>query len=334
MAAAGASLTTCFPDVGGKWPKMRGECTAQGTIEPVAGPGRVVEVMDAQSVTARPGAQIVPERVAPMLERAMSAVTDGAAAPWRQVFPDYATGMRIGIKVNCLNQFLATSVPVVQALIAGLRRDLGIPGTDIVVWDRRLDELTRGGFSRDVLGVPVVGTVNAIDDGSGPGYEEACCQVSAGKMVRFSRVLTELTDVTINCPVLKAHEVSGVTAALKNVYGVIDNPGDFHDDLNTALPAIYSLSPIRERFRFTVLDALIAVILRGTASLSDLTPKRVVVSRDPLALDIYAVGLVNQLRADSGGSVAPVPEQSIEWLGNAYRAGIGASVVDLVSITV
>ena len=268
-----------------------------------------------------------------MLERAMTEISNGAVAPWRELFPDYAAGMRIGLKVNCLNKFLSTSLPVVKAIVAGLQRDLSIPGSDIVVWDRRLDELTRAGFTPAALGTQVLGTVTSTTDADGPGYEDCYCAVSPGKRVRLSRILTELTDVTINCPVLKAHEVSGVTAALKNVYGVIDNPGDFHNDLNTALPAIYMLAPIQERFRFVVLDALIAVILGGTASESDLTPKRLVLSPDPLALDTYALDLVNRMRADEG-SMLPIPTALTEWLANAYQLGVGRREVDLVSVAV
>jgi hypothetical protein len=239
--------------------------------------------------------------------------------------------MRIGLKVNALNGFVSTSLPVVQAVIAGLERDLGIPKSDIVVWDRRLDELNRAGLTAEALGTQVIGTVNSTTDFGGPGYEDCFCTVSPGKRVRLSRILTELTDATINCPILKTHEVSGVTAAFKNVYGVIDNPGDFHDDLNTALPAFYALAPVRERFRFTVLDALIAVIMGGTASESDTAPKRIIVSADPLALDYHTLGLVNQLRA-ADGSMMPVPEALTAWLANAHQLGIGAREVELVPV--
>lgn len=325
--AAGTSVARCFPDVGGTWPRARAVCSA-AALDPVPAVSRVVAVYDEASVTSPPAVAIQAARVAPMLDRAMAELTDGASTPWREIFPDYGAGMKVGLKVNTLNGFVPTSVPVVQAVISGLQRDLGIPKGDIIVWDRRQDELTRAGLTPEVLGTQVLGTVTSTTDLSGPGYEDCYCEVSAGKRVRFSRILTELTDVTINCPVLKTHEVSGVTAALKNVYGVIDNPGDFHNDLNTALPAIYALAPIRERFRFTVLDALIAVVLGGTASESDSTPRRLAVARDPLALDSYALDLVNELRA-ADGSMLPVPAALLGWVDQARDLGLGTRQVEL-----
>ena len=72
--------------------------------------------------------------------------------------PDFTPGSRIGIKVNTLNDQCPTSVAVVKALIDALQKGLGAAAGDIIVWDRRLDELTNCGFSESALGVRVMGT--------------------------------------------------------------------------------------------------------------------------------------------------------------------------------
>jgi uncharacterized protein (DUF362 family) len=131
--------------------------------------------------------------------------------------------------------------------------------------------------------------------------------------------------------VLKTHEVSGVTSALKNVYGVIDNPGDFHGDLATALPAIYALGPVRSRIRLTVVDALVAVTAGGTSSPADTVPKRIFASKDALAADSYALALVNQCRA-AKGSLSEVGGTATSWLANAQALGLGALAYELVAV--
>jgi hypothetical protein len=257
-----------------------------------------------------------------MLEDALVSYTSGAASPWRDLLPDFTPAMRIGIKVNCLNPLCPTSVPLVRAMVSSLRADLGLPPEQILVWDRRLDELQNGGFTEDAVGATVIGTVRSTSDSSGPGYEEEYCVVAGAKTTRLARILTELTDVTINVPVLKAHEVSGVTGALKNTYGIIDNPGAFHTDLNTAMPAIYNLAPVRTRIRFTIMDALKASVTQGTYRPVDITPQRIFLGQDPLAVDSYALDLTNRLRAEIDHS--EVDSTRLAWLDNAFQAGLGA----------
>ena len=142
-----------------------------------------------------------------------------------------------------------------------------------------------------------------------------------------------MTDFTINCPVLKTHEVSGVTGALKNIYGIIDIPGEYHHNLLEALPALYRLPPIRNRIRLTVIDALIAVTTGGTSSPPDTTPRRVLVSLDPLAADSHALALVNQLRAEKNLNLSAVDPAITTWLKNGYDLGLGTLRYQLRAVT-
>jgi hypothetical protein len=325
--AAGASVASCFPEVGGDWPIERSGCFEDPPQRLAQGQAPVVEAIDPGSVVDD---VIQPVAVEAMLEQALVSYTSGAASPWGQILPDFAPGTRIGIKVNCLNPLCPTSVPLVRALVSSLRAVLGVPPEQILVWDRRLDELEDGGFTEEAVGARVIGTVRSTSDDSGPGYEEEYCVVAGAKTTRLARILTEETDVTINVPVLKAHEVSGVTGAMKNTYGIIDNPGDFHGDLNTAMPAIYGLAPIRTRIRLTIIDALRASIAHGTADPTDATPRRIFLGQDPLAVDSYALDLANRLR-----TVADLPEVDgtrLAWLDNAFQAGLGAREYALTQI--
>jgi len=206
------------------------------------------------------------------------------------------------------------------------------------VWDRRLDELTNTGryAENHLLGARLVGTVRSTGDGAGPGYADTSFGTFQGSTPRLSRILLEETDVTINLPVLKMHGQSGVTGALKNIYGIIDIPGTYHTDakkgtdLQTALPALYAIPPIRKSIKLTLVDALRAVTNGDTASMPDSQPRHIFGSLDPLALDYYALDLLNQLRA--ARNLSPVDSTRTKWLDNAHALGLGAKSYNLLTL--
>lgn len=356
LASVGG-ISACFPDVGGEWISVDPLCTdtGDGGLETEAGSGAnasqsaslstsedagrptstVVEIYRADSMvdaatgtgSAKKGV-VQPDKVQLMLDAALSELAGGADNPWPVLLPDYRPGMRIGLKVNCLNAYLPTSPALVLAIVTSLKSRLGVDPSNIIVWDRRLDELSRnlGYTSAELGGAQLLGTVNSVEDPSGPGYtKKPLCGVVAGQVPRLSRIHTELTDITINCPVLKTHGVSGVTAALKNIYGIIDIPGNYHGALlQTALPQLYALPLIGKRIRLTIVDALTAVLKGDTSDRPNGYPRRILAATDPVAMDAYALALVNQLRSELGYST-PVDEKLTKWIANAESLGIGSA---------
>ena len=336
MIVAGAALGTaaCFPEVGGRWPVVADSCRdPTGSLVPPAN-ADVAEVQRADSVTGDPATQratIDGAVVGQMLDALLAALVPTGPA-WRAVLPDWTPETRIGLKINVLNEQCPTSVELTKTVVDSLVAQLGASRERIIVWDRRLDELTRCGFTEAAVGAKVMGTVNTTAGTGGPGYGDPSCGVVAGRAPRLSRILTEFTDVTINLPVLKTHAICGVTGALKNIYGVIDNPGDYHQNLNTALPELYALPPIRRSFRFHLLDALVAVTTGGTSSPSDTVPRRLVGSIDPVALDRYALALADRLRDEKQLGLGPVDRTYTKWMENAEAAGLGSTTYQLKSL--
>jgi hypothetical protein len=286
-----------------------------------------VEIWDPESVVAE---EIVAARVREMLQAGLRSLaqTEDLPTAWQTLIPDFAPSMRIGLKLNCLSSYLTNSLPLLQALVQSLTDDLGADPDRIVAWDRRGDELVRAGITPEAIGAQTLGTVTSIQDDSGPGYEtRAECVID--RETHLSRILTEETDITINLPLLKKHTVAGMTGALKNIYGCIDNPGDFHGDLNTSLPVLYRLDPIHSRCRLHITEAVLAVTRGDTADPSDAAPGRLLLSRDPVALDKHALDLMNSLR----DPLPPIPAEKVTWIEGAAGLNLGTTSLDLDQIT-
>jgi uncharacterized protein (DUF362 family) len=343
-AASVGAIAGCLPDVGGTWPSVSQalECTsAEGGADdagPVTTVSKVVEAYREDSVLLSADgetATIQADKVQLMVDAALSALAGSIDNPWKVLLPDYSEGMRIGLKVNCLSRGTPTSPAVISALITSLKTHLKIAPTNVIVWDRRSDELNRNvGYTTEAFGgAQILGTWTSPDDPTGPGYEDGACGTFAGEdgsLPRLSRILTERTDMTINCAVLKRH-ISGVTGAMKNIYGIIHNPLWYHHELlQTAIPALYAQPPIRKSLRLVVMDCLRAVIDGSGESSPDDTPRKILVGQDPVALDSRALDVLNEQRAKMG--LDPIPPSLTRWLDNAYQAGLGSRTYDLVSL--
>ena len=303
--------------------KEAGPGKEAGADGPLPGSSRVVEVHDPKVVN---GKVYDATRVKAMLTSGLIALAGAKEIKqaWKTLLPGFTASKRIGLKVNCLSYYLYNSTELLSALVETLVKDLGADAKKIFVWDRRGDELTRSKITNAAVGCSVLGTVKSLSDSSGPGYETAAVTVK-GKQAHLSKILTQQTDITINLPVLKTHGISGVTGALKNIYGVIDNPGDFHSGLNDYLPALYALPPIPKHVVLNITEGLLAVTKGDTSDPPDTVAARILLSSDPVAHDAHEVALINQLR----GTLKPVDTSKLTWLDNAEKANLGTKKVDL-----
>ena len=110
-ATAGLSVAKCFPEVGGRWLEP---CPEIAAPPPGLGTSDVVEVHDMNSVSADAPFSLQPATIATMLTDGLHELT-GVGSPWTAILPDYQPGMRIGLKVNCLNSMCPTSTVLTRA---------------------------------------------------------------------------------------------------------------------------------------------------------------------------------------------------------------------------
>jgi len=237
-------------------------------------------------------------RIERLLDRAMQTYSDSSdpVALWKKLFKPNEI---VGLKVNTIaGPGLSTHVALVDAVCERLK-SAGIKPNNIVVWDRTNGELDRAGFtlSSDPNRVRVVAT-----DSKGVDYDETIFSHGVVK-TRLSNLLTRTCDAMINLPILKNHSGAGVTFALKNMYGVNNNPDRLH--ANNCCPAVADinmLSPIRTKFRLVIGDAMTGCFEGGPMFKPQYTwhSNGLIVAQDPVAIDQTAWDIIERKRAERG----------------------------------
>lgn len=254
------------------------------------------------------GTQPDEKRVLNLLDRAMAAYTgrDKPAEAWKSVVP---MGQVIGLKVNGLGgRGIATHTALIHAVAERLQQ-AGVKPGNILVWDQNRPFLENCGV--DVSTDP--GRMRCIAADSA-GFEDEESSFGVAR-IRVSKILTRECGMVINLPILKDHSMSGVTFALKNMYGSVDRPFALHK--NNCSPAVADLNSIavyREKIRLTIGDAMSSVYDGGPGFRPERLwyPNALIVGADRVALDTIAWQMLDKKRAESG-----LP--SLEAAGRAPR---------------
>jgi uncharacterized protein (DUF362 family) len=237
-----------------------------------------------------------PRRMAALLDSAMTRFFDkkNAVDPWKMLVKP---GQVVGLKINVAGRApLSTNSVLVDAICERLQQ-AGIKPYDIIVWDKTNLDLKKGNYTpTDQPGrVRYMGCDIA-------GYEdtpESFGVVSS----RLAKILTRMCDVVINVPILKDHMIAGVTASLKNMYGVIHNPRECHgNQCNPYVADVNMLPTIRKKVRFTICDATSACYHGGPGYKPEYVwqPNSLIVASDPVALDYTAWQIIDRKRVEKG----------------------------------
>jgi uncharacterized protein (DUF362 family) len=262
------------------------------------------------------GTTVDSRRMVTLLDRAMQALfdRDNPNETWKKLV---RPGERVGLKVNALGgRGLSSNLQLVEAICERLK-EVGIKASDIVVWDRDSDELEHVGFHVATGGnrVQCFGT-DRVD------YEqELVTHGSVGS--RLSKILTQRCDVLINVPVLKDHDVAGVTIALKNMYGVIHNPNKYHPNgCNPYIADLNMLPEIRTKMRLTICDATTASYEGGPGYKPEYSWKNngLMVSQDPVALDYTGWQIIERKRAEKGLKTLEGDKRAPHYIATAADA--------------
>ncbi len=213
---------------------------------------------------------------------------------WNQLF---AKDDIVGLKVNCLaGRGLSTNIELVEAISLKLQK-IGIPANHIIVWDRHDRDLERAGYKL-YQGRRKVQCYGSNKTGfSRELYEYG----SVASLI--SLILEQQCTAIINIPILKDHGIVGVSAAMKNNFGVINNPNKYHDNVGDPYVADVNMLPIiRNKTRLIICDAITPQYEGGPPYMPQWTwnMNSLVLGTDPVAMDTFAWDVIEQKRREKG----------------------------------
>lgn len=250
-----------------------------------------------------------------------------ATDAWKTLFSRKET---VGIKVNCLaGKGMSTHVLLVEAIVAGLKL-AGIPEERIVVWDRTDVDLEKGGFKikKSGSGYRCFGTNDRYDKQLG-----IIVSGSIGSL--FSPILSKMCDSMINVPILKDHDLAGITGSMKNFYGAIHNPNKYHDNACSPYVAdLMAVPMIHDKLKLTICDA-ISVQYHGGPSYK---PKwkwdynGLLISTDPVAIDSIGYQIIEQKRKKTGMKPIKGSRREPHYIAIASDLKLGKSKLEEIEV--
>lgn len=279
--------------------------------------GRVAYVSDPKLRDTQ--GNIQSDKLGVLLNKALCLLSGAASGKdtWQGLFPAHSV---VGLKVNCLaGRRLSTTPQLVAAIIASLT-EAGVKPDNIIVWDRSNRELKAAGFTinRRGAGPKCFGT-DAV------GYERRL--TTSGEVGScLSTILTRHLKVLINVGVLKDHNLAGVSAGMKNLYGMIHNPNKYHDNTcNPYVADVSNLPVVRKALKLTIIDATLAQYHNGPAYSPAFAwqPNGILLGTDPVAVDRIACDMLEKKRKAHGLAGFRKDKRWPAWLETAAGYGLG-----------
>jgi hypothetical protein len=267
---------------------------------------------------------------------------------------------RIGLKVNPVaGPTLSTSVEVTQAIVKQLE-EAGIPRKNILIWDRREEQLAEAGFTEENFpGIEIIGTERAENgsmyDEVGKLYGErmidkewfywADCEekydsatipymVNEGKYSYFTKIATQMVDKIINVPILK-NAGATVTLCLKNLaYGSITNTGRLHKQLWAETCAeVCAFPPLRDKVVLNIVDGIKGCFNGGPGANPQFFTNynTVLIGTDPVAIDRIGHEIVLKKRIEENVQKEDSPRSRI-FLELAQNLKLGIADLEKIQL--
>ena len=240
------------------------------------------------------------QRVLDLLDRAIAAYA-GREKPleaWKRIVPPgILKGKVIGLKVNGLGgKGISTHAALVLAICERLQQ-AGVPAGNIVVWDRNARDLEACGLTINTA----PGKVRCY--GSDVAGLEDQQQQCGPAQIRLSKILTRECAMVIGLPILKDHDMAGITFSMKNMYGVVDRPNALHaDNCNPGVADLNCIPAVRQKVTLTIGDAISSVYQGGPVFRPEHLwyPNALIVGEDRVAVDTTAWQLLDRKRVEAG----------------------------------
>ena len=273
-----------------------------------------------------------------MIDKAVIAFSgeNTLADAWSKYF---SAGDVVGLKVNTLGlidlqgmDFLQHFPAVANAIAAGLKK-AGVKEENVIVWDRSEEELSQAGFTinREPTAMRVIG--NKKNRRGSEGQFNPKSYPVGKSSSRVSSILADLCTAMINVPVPKTHGGAVFTCSLKNHYGTIDNPREFHPNscTNPGIPEVNTIPMIRDKQKLIVCDAILVATEGGPRWNRRFTKPYggILVGTDPVAIDTIALKILDEKRAEDG--MEPIASR-VRHIPLSAELGLGTDNMDNIEL--
>ncbi len=329
--AAAAAGTAALP-LGVRAATDAGKPDAAPTTQPApavrAGPptekSRVVVVRHPEVLIPDRGYRVNPLVIQQMLDRAVVELTGAMAGP--SGGPAVATAWRrfgreddfVAIKHTLIGRPTLHSHREIGAAVSSqLVAVAGAKADRIVAVDRRMPEPY--GELSDPFALP-----------------------SRGLKTRLRRLYTDHATAIVNVSVLKCHSGVGISAAMKNHLGSVNNPAAYHGwqpgEMARSVPELNALGPLRTKTRLCIVDAVRPLFAGGPADNPEYRWdwRGLIVGTDPVAVTAVGMRILEAKRNEVRGEEWPLTaaREMVAWgqqigLGNADADRIDLVEVDL-----
>jgi len=180
----------------------------------------------------------------------------------------------------------------------------------------------------------------AVDRTVPPPYDELSAPFTLptrGLETRLRRLYTEQATAIVNVGVLKSHGMVGLSAALKNHLGSINNPAAYHywepDRLPRNVPELNALAPIRTKTRLVIIDAIRPLFAGGPFDDPQYRwdYRGLIVSTDPVAAEAVGMRILEAKRAESRKGPWPMTAARL-MVAYAQEIGLGNADADRIDL--
>lgn len=255
---------------------------------------RVVQVVNSKAYDAKGKPDAKPVKA--MVDRAVMELTQKKTPreAWSSLFQPTE---KVGLKPNCLGRHLCwPHAATVDAIIEGLVL-AGVDHANMYMWDM-------WGFNASPLSRRYSNSKMKVKNIKTWGYSRRRFKIASGPSVQLTKPLLAV-DAVVNIPVIKDHDLTGVTCAIKNMaLGSVPKPAIYHTNrkgkrmCDPMVPEIYALPPIKDKARLILADAFNIIINGGPKGNARGQRKlhSVFAAQDPVAMDKVAWGIIDAKR--------------------------------------
>lgn len=169
------------------------------------------------------------------------------------------------------------------------------------------------------------------------GFSPPLALPSRGLKTQLRQLYTDHATAIVNVTVLKAHFGDGLSEAMKNHLGSVNNPAAFHgwepDRLPHSLPELNALEPLRRKTRLVIIDAIRPLFAGGPADNPDYRWdfRGLIVATDPVAASAVGLRILEQKRAAVRGKEWPMTAAR-QMMAYAQSIGLGNSAPDRLDL--